>query len=225
MWPLPSLTNEYIALVMNPTSLTCGWITDSKKQIPTLKAYTTYDCTTITTTQALAQFIQTHGLNYSRIGIAINTEHIHEQLVRLSQASPQPHTFISEKLKAMIWDYRYLFALDDGQHLFYLCALPRSFLFSKQLLAATMNLQLTTLTSGYMALINTYRTLFGSAFRNSTLALDMLGFNYKLEDSIKTESLLRLMHISPSLSLDLVHEKLPLVTMIGLYYQERECNE
>lgn len=222
MWPLPSITDEYIALVINPTSLTCGWITDSQKHIPTLKGYQIYDCTTTSHPEALAQFIQAYALKYSRIGIAITTEHIHEQLIRLSHASPHPHAFLSEKFKTMIWDYRYLFALDDGQHLFYVCAMPRPFLFSKQLLAYAVNLQLTTLTSGYMAIIHTYRTLFGSAFRNSTLARDMLGFNYKLEESIKVESLLRLINISPSLSLDVSQNKIALLTMIGLYYQERE---
>jgi hypothetical protein len=153
--------------------------------------------------------------------MAIEAPLIHEQLIRLPHASPGPADFKTPLLKKMVWDYRYLHALEDnGQHLFYVCGIQRPTLFAYQLLAHTSNLHLASMTSSYMALLQAYRAIFGPSFRSSQLALDMIKHHYQLQNVLSADSIARLLHLSKPLNL--AEHKGSLLTMIGLHYSERE---
>lgn len=222
MWPLPKIQYEQICIVLDIAHATCGWVTQSKKQL-SLKAYKTiaWEQSTQILTQKLNAFVKENKLHNALLNIALSAPLIHEQLVRLSTASPSPYELINPQLKKMLWDYRYLHTLDDGQSLFYVCGITRPIIFAQQLLAQQTNVHLQTMTSGYMALVQSYRTLFGPAFRQSQLALDLIAHNYALEKSISSDSIARLLQISPTLNLDINEQKLSLLMMIGLFNQER----
>jgi hypothetical protein len=190
MWPLPKIQYEQICLTIDSSNATFGWITQSKKQ-PTLKAYKTiaWEKSNHILTHALDNFVQEHQLHNALLAVALANPLIHEQLVRVSTASPSAHELASGQLKRMLWDYRYLHTLDDGQSLFYVCGIARPLLFSHQLIAQQTALHLLNMTSGYMALINAYAKIFSAAFRQSQLALDLLAHEYQLEKSISVDSI------------------------------------
>jgi hypothetical protein len=227
MWPLPKIRNEYITVSLSPTQIICAWLGPHDPYPLMLKAYhaASIDAPTATIIEDhLHQFIKTHQLSHAFLRIALATPHLHEQLMRMACATPTIQELSTSDLKKMMWDYRYLHPLDDNQYLFYVCGIAQPTLFMHQLIAHKTNLHLATLTSSYMALLQSYRTLFGPAFRQSGLAIDMIRHNYKLENSISLDSIARLVRIPPALSIDLHTQKLNVLTMIGLYYQERVYN-
>ena len=123
----------------------------------------------------------------------------------------------------MIWDYRYLHMLDDGKYLFYVSGIKYADLFSYQLIAHALELNLLSITSAYMALLHAYRALFGPAYRESQLALDIIKTHYKIKGrSLSADSIARLIHIHPNITIDVDKEKVSLLTMIGLYYQGKK---
>ena len=224
MWPLPDLKNEYIALNIQPNAIACGWIDTTKKHPAVLHAYSKIPLeqfSSITLMHALKQFVDTHNLTHSFLDIALATPIIHEELIRAPHASPTNEQIIPSTLKKMMCDYRYLHALDDGQHLFYLSAIDHSILFACQLLATKNNLYARTISSSYMVLLQVYKVLCAQAFRQSQLALVLTKHEYNIEHSISVDSLSRLLYIPSTISLDIGQEKLSLLTMLGLYYQER----
>ncbi len=223
MWPLPKIQYEQICIAMSHADANIAWISPSSNHL-ILKSYTTigWNGSFRTLTKELDNFVSTHKLRNALLNSALSAPLIHEQLLRLSTASPSTDEVAIPALKKMLWDYRYLHTLDDGQSLFYLCGISRPALFSQQLLSQKTKLHLMNLTSSYMALIQAYRTLFGHAFRRSQLALDLITHNYALEKSIANDSIARLLKIDPALNLDMRDHKISLLTMIGLFNQERK---
>lgn len=224
MWPLPPIRDEYIAVSINPTYIACAWLKTSKKHPLILNAYSHFPIdlpSSIIVEQTIKQFVSQYNIHYSSLGIAVAAPDIHEQLIRLSHATPSIKDFANSTLAKMLWDYRYLHSLDDNQHLFYVCGIARSTMFTYELISHKSELHLTSLTSSYMALLYAYRTLFGPAFRQSQMALDMIRTDYKIEDALSTDSIARLLHIPAHISIDVAIEKVPLLTIIGLYNQER----
>lgn len=223
MWPLPKIQYEQICIVLDACHATCGWITQSSKKQLTLKAYKiiAWEKSTPILTKELNDFVQQYQLHNALLTCAVSNPLIHEQLIRVSTASPAAHELAHPLLKKILWDYRYLHTLDDGQSLFYVCGISRPLLFSHHLLAQQTMLHLMNITSGYMALISAYARLFGTAFRRSQLAIDLLAHDYQLEKSMNVDSIARLLHIDPAVTLDMHEQKVSLLTMIGLLNQER----
>lgn len=223
MWPLPKIQYEQICISIDGTYATCAWISAAEKNQPTLRAYKKipWEQSNRILLQELNAFVHEHKLHHALLAIALSSPLIHEQLVRLSTASPTVQELAHPALQKMFWDYRYLHTLDDGQSLFYLCGISRPALFTHQLLAQKSQLHLVNITSGYMAIVQAYRMLFGTAFRRSQLAIDLMAHNYALEKSISADSIARLLKISPVLDLDSTEDKVSLLTMIGLFNQER----
>ncbi len=223
MWPLPKIQYEQICINIDEQNATCAWIRITPKKQFALKAYTTiaWNKSAHLLAQELISFIQSHKLDHALLSIGLSAPLIHEQLVRLSTASPSRIDFANSSLQKMLWDYRYLHTLDDGQSLFYVCGASRPLLFAQQLLAQKTHTHLMNITSGYMAQLQAYRTIFGAAFRRSQLALDLIAHNYALDKTISTDSIARILFIDPMLSLDINEHKASLLTMIGLFNQER----
>lgn len=219
MWPLMPLNNKHIVLVMQANTIICGIIERSKKQQLRLEAYERieYPCATAYLKASfLRPFISTHKLSYCFASIALEEPFIIEHLTPMIKASPSRHEFSSPALKKLLWDYRYLHATDDGTHLFYVCGIKPDLFFTLRLLTYQLNLNLITVTSSYMTRIHAYQSLFGSAFRLSQLGVDLQKTNYALDKSISSDSLTRLLYISPLLNLNHVQEKASLLSMIGL---------
>ena len=225
MWPLPTIRNEQITIAISPTHIALGWINSSAKYPLILNAYQSQlveVASAMVINQHVQHFVKKYDLKHSRVRIAIAAPLIFEQFIRLSKASPSASDFAIPALKKMVWDFRYIHTLDTGDHLFYVCGINRADLFAQQLLAHACSGYLSTVTSFYMALAQAYRALFGPAFRQSHMALDMLKHNYSLHDCMSTDSVARLLQVAPAANITIGDHKESLLAMIGLCYQERE---
>lgn len=214
---------EYITIVTNLRESTCGILRQEKNERPTLIAYEHIPAThgfAGTSLHQLTDWIKTHARPHSFALCALQSPSVHESFIR------HPHATISDAectipaLRKMVWDYRYLHALEDHYHLFYRCGIPSWTLFETELLCAHAGTPSRAITSAYMALLQAYKALYGKAFRRSQLAQDMMRSNYQLEARITPSNISRLVHIAPRLSLDVEREKMSVLSMIGLWYMQ-----
>lgn len=225
MWPFPPIQNERVLLYITTQEILCAWINSRKDKQLVLKKYLKLPLHTIhpaAIAKELKPFISANNLSHSLLSISLAAPLLHEEFIRLPHASPLPRDFVMAPLEKMLWDYRYLHTLDDGYHLFYVCGISLPELFSYQLLAHAMNLRITTITSVYASLAQAYRALYGPAFRRSQMAIDMITNKYQLQNSISTDTIARLLYISPELQVNVLQDKVALLSMIGLCYQESE---
>lgn len=224
MWPLPPIRYEHVIIHIDASSFSIGWITAGKKQFTQLNAYHTQEFQVLTHAHlchALESFIAQYKLSGALLSISVSSPLIYEELVRLSHAHATIADFQNPTVTKLLWDFRYLHPLSDGNHLFYVCGIDRPSLFSYQLLATQNKLHMMSMSSWYNALMQAYKTIFGSAFRSSQLAIDMEQTNYRLYDRLTIDSISRLLQFGSSINIDREKEKKALISMIGLYYQER----
>lgn len=225
MWPLPRIRNEQVTLILDGNSMSIGWVNARDRYPCALQAYQSYSLDTMHSpliNKYVAQFIADHNLSRAMMRVTLAHPFIYEQFVRLCKTNLSDADLGTPELKQMLWDYRYIHTLDDGNHLFYVCAIKRAGLFAQQLLAHRVGCHLQTITTEYMAIAQAYRALFGPAFRQSHIAIQMLKHHYHLHQSMSADSVARLLHIAPHLTIDINAHKKSLLAMIGLCYQERE---
>lgn len=220
MWPQPPLRNNVVSIIITPNSIHCGWITAHKKEYLYLAAYEVHqvECTTIPAIRHhITHFVEQYHLQHSFCMVALNAPLMHEEFVRLSKASPSPGDFSHKSLYQLLWDFHYLYGLDDGSHLFYVRGIKKSVLFEYELLAKQTDLILTAVTSQYAAQLNAYAYVYGPAFRQSQRALDLIKYEYKISQSIKKETLSQLLKINPALDQTILEPSIQ-AAMIGMYY-------
>jgi hypothetical protein len=104
---------------------------------------------------------------------------------------------------------------DHGQFIFYLYSVPRALLLQYKLLAIAAHLNLITITTKRMALLNAYKHIFGAAFRRSQFGIDMIKHHNKIEELISTPILQRIVTIPPTISA--TDECVHLATAYGLF--------
>lgn len=223
MWPLPPIRYEQVIIHIDASSFSVSWISSDNKQ-PILKAYICQEFQLLThyhLSQTVATFITKNKLSGALLSISVASPGVYEELVSLSTANATAHDFQNITLNTLLWDYRYLHPLSNGEHLFYVCGISRPALFSYQLLATENQLHIAAISSWYNTLMQAYKTIFGPAFRTSQLAIDMEHTGYHLEKHLHADSISRLLKINPTVTIDREKEKKSLISMIGLYYQER----
>jgi hypothetical protein len=134
-------------------------------------------------------------------------------------ATPHRADFVIPKSAHMMWEYRYMYPTDNGQFVFYAYSVPRSVLLQYKLLAIAAECNLITVTTQTMALLLAYQHMFGSAFRQSQLAIDMMRCNNNIGDLITVDTVRRMMDTSGvKLSKD---DYLQCVAAAGLVCSER----
>lgn len=220
MWPLPPLRNDIISVIVGPTHLYCGWLhLDAKKEL-CLSAFARYElesATHIALYHHLANFIKQYQLTNSFISIALCPPIIYQDMISLSNASPYPRDFDTKKLHQLIWDYQYLYTLDDGNHLFYVKGIQKPHYFEYQLLAQKSDLKLIALTSMYAVHLKAYEQWQGKAFRNTKLSVDLAKCKYQIAKCLDRDAIARMIRISAHA--DEAKNDLEIVAaMIGSYY-------
>lgn len=220
MWPAPPIRDDSVLVVIEPTHIYCGWFAyDTKKQLhlAAFESYSLEHVNQLTVTHLLNNFINLHKLTHAFVSFALSSPLMLQEFVRLSKASPTPLDFQSKQFYHTLWDYEYLHALDDGNHLFYLKGIKKSTYFEYQLVAYQTNLKLISITSCYAAQLAAYRKFYGATFRQSQLALDLAKHEYHIADSLSRDKIARLIHISPSATIAW-HNTQIVAAMIGSYY-------
>jgi hypothetical protein len=223
MWPLPPIRDDVVSVIISPTQMHCGWLNfDAKKglRLIAFKSYSLECAHQISIYHHLADFVEHYKLTDAFLSIALASPLMHEEFLRLSKASPDAMDFNAKQFNQLLWDYQYLHALDDGNHLFYLKGIKKPHYFEYQLLAHQTDLKLITLTSSYAAQMAAYKQLYGKAFRQSQLALDLAKHNYNIASCLSRDNIARLVHVYSSAS-DAWHFKEVIAAMIGSYYLDQ----
>ncbi len=230
MWPFHTITNEIVTIQLQPDTIVCSWITTANKIAPTysLRGYqrttlANFSCaqgilfnpTTIITT--ITTFLQQHSLEQSFIALSTCGSGITEFILDMPQASPAHTDFPLQKLHKLVWDYRYLYPKDNAHYAVYVCGMSRQLRAQYTLLAFNASLNTILLTTEFMALLEVYRQMYGSAFRRAQLARDMQRHNNQLLNVLQADTLRRMVTVDPALSISLEQELPWLFTALGLY--------
>lgn len=222
MWPAPPIREDVVSVIINAHHLHCGWLQHDEKKGLYLSAFDSYaheHATHLSIHRHLEQFINTYQLTNSFLTIALSSPLIYQEFVCLSKASPLLADFQMKQLHPLLWDYQYLHALDDGNHLFYLKGIKKSAFFEYHLLAHICQLKLITLTSTYAAQLAAYAQLHGKAFRQSKLSLDLAKHTYNIAACFDRDALARMLHITAQARTAINFQEV-LTAMIGSYYTE-----
>ncbi len=225
MWPLTKRNQEYITLSLSNHDLAIGCFSPEHSKTPKLKAFERHSLETysfLNIAPFIKNFIKKNTAQNTPLIISLKSPLIYEQLQSFTTMSPRIADVASSNLKKLIWEYRYLLSMDNGQHLFYLAGITRHAIAHYYMIAQKVGAQLMGISSDYMALIQAYRQMYGAAFRQSQLGVDLTRSEYHLETVISDQTIGRLMTIPQSISIDTIQEKKTLLTFAGLYYQERE---
>lgn len=221
MWPKSPQTHNLVALIVGPHSFSCALLVRGNQGTLLLAAHKSQPLehvTAATIRSHLKQFVDQHQLAHSFFSIALAPPLIHEELIRLSTASPGITDFHQSSFGQLLWDYQYLHGLDDGNHVFYVRGIKKSVLFEYELLARHTELVLTMVTSTYQAQLDAYARIYGKSFRHSQRALDLIKHNYNISESLNTQTVSQLLKMSSAIAPHTVDIGTQ-ATLIGIYYQ------
>jgi hypothetical protein len=209
MWPMPALTNKFVAIFFTQDSLVCCSVTKTKNGVTpfVLDAYKSYsldnhelhNLTLFNPTiikQHIVSFLTEHNLQNAFVAFVLDGPAVQEQFVTMPTATPQRTDFDIPNSAHMIWEYQYMYPTDSSHFVFYLYSVPRSVLLQYKLLAIAAQCNLITVTTQTMALLSAYQHMFGNAFRRSQLAIDMMRCNNNIGDLITIDTVRRMMDIS-----------------------------
>jgi len=230
MWPIPSLENELITISFSPNNLVLSYIqkTNSAPTPYLLRAYKNvalhdlelenlilYNPSKIK--EIISEFLTTHQKQNSFVAFSLQGPAITERLISSPTSTLNEARFNVQNTGFIERGYHYMYPHDNGTFVFYTYAVPRSLLLQYQLLAIAAHLNLTTITTQRMALLNIYKYIFGPAFRCTQLAIDMHLHNNMIEQLITKEGLRRIIKMEPSIKTN--DEFLHLATACGLFIQ------
>ena len=144
----------------------------------------------------ITAFLSEHDLSDAFVAFALHGPAVHEEFVTLPTSTPHRSDFTVSNSASMLWEYRYVYPRDDGQFVFYVYSVPRFVVLQYELLAVAVQCNLITMTTQTMALLSAYEHMFGSAFRRSQLAIDMMECNNNIGDLITADAVKRMVNMS-----------------------------
>ncbi|HEX4068691.1 MAG TPA: hypothetical protein VHX42_01210 [Candidatus Babeliales bacterium] len=214
MWPMPTLAHKFVAIFFTPDLLTCVWIDSSARPecpagvyrrvaVRAFKSYplhngelenlTLFNPTIIK--KYIISFLCEHNLQDAFVAFVLHGSAVQEQFVAMPSSTPHRADFMISNSAHVMWEYRYVYQNDHGQFVFYVYSVPRSVLLQYKLLAIAAQCNLITMTTQTMALLSAYQHMFGSAFRRSQLAVDMMRCNNNISDLITVDAVRRMVNM------------------------------
>jgi len=119
------------------------------------------------------------------------------------------------------WQRCYLHPDNAGNFVHYACGIPQTLRLQWQLVAQKIGMQLAVLTADQMALLTVYQAMYGSAFRQSQLAVHMAQTGNVIDNLFTIDSLARLLYVPGALRVDRYRERQQLLIACGLsFFQE-----
>jgi hypothetical protein len=185
MWPLPPLPNKLLAITCTPQELTCSLIRPTRianryelyvHHCYSLKNHELEQlilCNPTLLRTYIQEVITRHRLEKSSCVIALTGPSIAQRIITIHDAHPNYHHLTDPRLKGLLWDFYYLYPEDDGRYAWYVAGIKQALLLQFKLLFSTLPLHLIGITTESMALLYTYKHLYGSAFRTTQLAHHM----------------------------------------------------
>ena len=228
MWRLQACKKNQVIISFSANQLVCAWIQPACNNKPALlKAYQRipffwhelengiiYNQQAVA--QAITDFFKKNKIKRSTIIFALESSTLIERITINSSASPSPRSFTIPKLNNMIWDFRYLYPHDDGTFSFYIAGISRELLFSYQLMAHRAGITPHIITTCRSGIFHLYKQYYGSAFRQTQFAHDMLRTQHQLEHLITPDLLARMLKMDSSFAITLAHEAFYLRPLLGL---------
>jgi len=204
MWLLPSFQHSLITFSFSTQSLICTWLTKQKNNNRlSLQAYEKYlfDSYEILNgmlynptciARLITQFLKKNNQHDAFVAFTLSNECLLEDFITMPTSSPKRSDFNHQENTSRLWGYRHLYQNDDGQSVFYTYTFSRAALLQYKLLAIHTNINLLSITPQTIALIGAYKTIFGTTFRASQFALDMMRHNNSVENCISNDILHRI---------------------------------
>ena len=230
MWPLTKLSDELVTITINPSEISLGLIKPTKKASAPLELQSlrtiankqiTIDSVLYNPTalkNQITAFINSYNLNNAFVALCLTGAGVYERLVVLPKSNPQPSDFAHLKLGKLSFDYTYLYPTDTGQFVFYVAGMSRELLFQYQLLILQTSLHLVSITTNAHVLFTLYRSLYGTAFRQTQLAADMERSQCRLDLLFTPDMLHRLVNVRMGYAPEQFNH---LLALTGLYIAEK----
>jgi hypothetical protein len=205
MWPMPALAHKFVCITFSSHSMGCCWIEKAEHGTAplTLRAYKNYSLNNrelanliifnpTVIKEHITSFLSEHNLQDAFVAFSLHGPAVYEQFVTMPTATPHRNDFAVSNSAHMLWEYRYLYPNDEGQFVFYVYSVPRYIVLQYELLAVAAQCNLITITTQTMALLSAYEHMFGSAFRRSQLAIDMMQYNNNIGEIITMDDVRRM---------------------------------
>lgn len=224
---MPSIKNEIVNVSFSPQTIVCSWIKyRSASQPYHINAYQRFQLKNLELekqiifnpthiTRLITSFLKKYHLHNAFALFSVTGTGIFEEIITCTEASPTQQHFNIPALKKMVWDYVYLYPLDQARYTFYICGIPQELLLQYLLLANALPVNILTVTTQHMALLNLYRKLHSSSFNHSQLGVDIAKHHNNLHDYF-TPKLIEPM-FSSDVAINLEQELLFLSTALGLF--------
>lgn len=179
---------QLVTITIGPKALSCAVITEQGKRAPLLlKNYlyhhfdaleienlVLYNPTKIGT--LISNFLKHHTLHNVYISIAFEGPLLQESFLKLPTTDPCKESFSIDE-KKLIWNYCYLYPIDDHSFIFYVYTIAHWIILQYQLMIHTHNFSLLHIITGTTALLKLYIYFHKEAYRQAQLALDMIRLN------------------------------------------------
>lgn len=231
MWPIPALEQELCTVSFQADSVTCSWIQKISKGRSSLalRAYKRYQLDNLelanltlfnptTIKKYISSFLHEHHKTDAFIAFSLHGSAVTEQFIALPTSTPHRTDFGITHSSSVLWDYRYLYPNDHGQFVFYVYSVPRSLILQYQLLGIAMQCNLIAITTTSMALLTTYKHIFGAAFRRSQLAIDMARHSNNIDELISADTLKRMIQCPTTIAVQDEHSYI--AAACGLFFDE-----
>jgi hypothetical protein len=205
MWILPTVEHKLVSVILSDSAVICCWLERAEKgSAPLLlRAYKRYDLTAYellhlmlfnptVIAHHISSFLHSYALKNAFVVYIFDGKELHEKYVAMPTSTPQAADFGIAYDSNALSEYRYLYADDVGQHLFYVYTMPRTLLLQYQLCAIATDCNLITMTTKTMMLLEFYKKVFGVAFRRSQFGIDMMRCNNNIERLIAVDTLSRI---------------------------------
>lgn len=231
MWPLPHINKKLITFSFDSHSIACGLIKPTatpsayelyaykKIQFSPGKSYRPYSSSTI---QELRSFLSAYDLTHAFASFSIQHPAVTQMLITSNHAKLNVYTLRKKyRLERSIIHAMYLYSNTNDFFTFYLAAIEQERMFHYQLLALQLRLHLLAIVPSFHTMLTAYKHLYGSAFRQMQLAIDMEQLNNNLDNFCMLPIFQRIIittipSITPNTELPL------LIPLVGLYVAEKD---
>jgi hypothetical protein len=230
MWPMPAVAHKFVAIFFTPNSLSCYYLDSVKDKQLVLRAYKNYPLNNLELAnlilfnptvikKQITSFLQQHNLQDAFVTFVLHGPAVTEKFVAMPSSTPHRADFMMPNSANIMWEYRYVYPNDDGQFVFYVYSVPRYVVLQYKLLAIAAECNLITMTTQTMGLLSVYQHMFGSAFRRSQLAVDMMRCNNNIGEIITIDTLRRMMDVG---GLNVTKDDyIQCASAAGLFYDEK----
>lgn len=216
MWPIPSITNNTIACIFTPRSITLSYFIPQQSTV-LLQAYTHIS---FCNAELERNIICNPTVIKKIIHAFIKQHNAHNSITHFALCGPQVSEKISNKKREPSHYNSFLYT-HNHKDFYYTATIDPLIIMQYQLIAIHHLLPLQTITTPFIAQLALYKTIQGTSFRYTQLADDLRTHNHHIERIIDYKTIMRYITVSSAVSFDIANEYYFLVSSLGLYYLRR----